>query len=87
MMTVIRTSDNTFRDFLFQQLGSLIGIVKQHIRNYLDDIFNMIKEFWTVDSPLQSTIIMLVESIAVALQSEFKIYLPQLIPHILREVS
>ena len=27
MMTVIRTDDNAFRDFLFQQLGFLIGIV------------------------------------------------------------
>ena len=42
------------------------------VRNYLDDIFDMIKEFWTADSPLQSTIILLVEAIAVALQSEFK---------------
>ena len=33
MMTVIRTDDNAFRDFLFQQLGFLIGIVKQHIRS------------------------------------------------------
>jgi hypothetical protein len=32
----------------------------------------MIKEFWTADSPLQSTIILLVEAIAIALQSEFK---------------
>merc|ERR1719341_2396332 len=87
MMTVIRTSDNAFRDFLFGQLGSLIGIVKQHIRNYLDDIFILIKEFWTADSPLQSTIILLVEAIAVALGSEFKVYLPQLIPHILRVLS
>jgi hypothetical protein len=38
----------------------------------LEDIFDMIKEFWTADSPLQSTIILLVEAIAVALQSEFK---------------
>jgi FKBP12-rapamycin complex-associated protein len=42
-------------------------------RNYLEDIFDMIKEFWTADSPLQSTIILLVEAIAVALQSEFKV--------------
>jgi hypothetical protein len=35
MMTVIRTDDNAFRDFLFQQLGFLIGIVKQHIRQVL----------------------------------------------------
>ncbi len=87
MMTVIRTSDNTFRDFLFGQLGTLIQIVKQHIRNYLDDIFVLIKEFWTADSPLQSTIILLVEAIAMALGSEFKIYLPQLVPHILRVLS
>ncbi len=38
----------------------------------MEDIFDMIKEFWTADSPLQSTIILLVEAIAVALQSEFK---------------
>ena len=29
--------------FLFQQLGVIIAIVKQHIRNYLDDIFELIK--------------------------------------------
>ena len=40
--------------------------------------------FRVADSPLQPTIILLVENIAVALGSEFKIYLPQLIPQILR---
>ena len=84
MMNVIRSSDNNFRDFLFQQLGGLISIVQQHIRNYLDDIFELIKEFWSVESPLQPTIILLVENIAQALGSEFKVYLPQLIPQILR---
>ena len=29
--------------FLFQQLGVIIAIVKQHIRNYLDDIFDLVK--------------------------------------------
>ena len=29
--------------FLFQQLGLIIATVKQHIRNYLDDIFELIK--------------------------------------------
>ena len=81
---VIRSSEDSFRDFLFQQLGGLISKVRQHIRNYLNGIFDLIKEFWVVDSPLQPTIILLVENIAVALGSEFKIYLPQLIPQILR---
>ena len=57
---VIRTSEDAFRDFLFQQLGGLISKVRQHIRNYLNDIFDLIKEFWIVGSPLQPTIILLV---------------------------
>lgn len=56
---------------------------RQHIRNYLDSIFVLIMEFWNDDSPLQPTIILLVENISTALGSEFKIYLPQLIPKIL----
>ena len=43
LLTVIRTSDANFRDFLFQQLATLIGIVKQHIRNYLDGIIKVLK--------------------------------------------
>lgn len=84
---VVRTADVNFREFLFQQLASLISIVKQHIRNYLDDIFVLIKEFWTNNSPLQATLILLIECIAVALGAEFKIYLPQLMPNILRVLN
>uniref|UniRef100_A0A224XHF0 Serine/threonine-protein kinase TOR n=1 Tax=Panstrongylus lignarius TaxID=156445 RepID=A0A224XHF0_9HEMI len=86
-LNVIRTAEASFRDFLFQQLATLIAIVRQHIRNYLDDIFKLIKEFWTVNSPLQSTLILLVEHIAVALGAEFKVYLPLLMPQILRVLS
>lgn len=86
-LIVVRTTDVNFREFLFQQLALLIAIVKQHIRNYLDDIFILIKEFWTNNSPLQATLILLVECIAVALGAEFKIYLPQLMPNILRVLN
>ena len=50
-------------------------MVKQHIRNYLGEIFDLIKEYWTVESPvsLQHTIINLVEQLAVALSGEFKV--------------
>ena len=86
-LNVVRTADMNFREYLFQQLAILIAIVKQHIRNYLDDIFTLIKEFWTVNSPMQTTLILLVEHIAVALGAEFKIYLPQLMPQILRVLT
>ncbi|KAF5280820.1 hypothetical protein FQR65_LT14927 [Abscondita terminalis] len=86
-LNVVRSADVNFREFLFQQLAHLIAIVKQHIRNYLDDIIQLIKYFWTTNSPIQITLILLIEHIAIALGAEFKIYLPQLIPHILRVLN
>lgn len=80
-------ADVNFREYLFQQLAQLIAIVKQHIRNYLDDICLLIKEFWTPSSTIQSTLIFLIEHIAVALGAEFKVYLPKLMPQILRVLN
>lgn len=87
LLNVVRSADINFREFLFQQLAQLIAIVKQHIRNYLDDICALIKEFWTPNSSIQGTLIELTEHIAVALGSEFKIYLPKLMPQILRVLN
>jgi FKBP12-rapamycin complex-associated protein len=68
----------------FQQLAILIDIVKQHIRNYLPDVFNLIHDFWNPESTLQLTIISVVESIAKAVEGEFKAFLPKLLQEILR---
>lgn len=73
LLNVVRTADVNFREFLFQQLAQLVAIVKQHIRNYLDDICDLIKEFWVPNSSIQSTIILLLEHIAIALGAEFKV--------------
>ncbi|KAG1660885.1 Serine/threonine-protein kinase mTOR [Nymphon striatum] len=70
--------------FLFQQLGVLISIFKQHIRSYLDEIFQIIKHYWKTNNSMQSTLISLIERIVVALGAEFQVYLPLLIPNILR---
>ncbi|XP_033096355.1 serine/threonine-protein kinase mTOR-like [Anneissia japonica] len=83
-LSVIRTCDSGIREFLLQQLGMMISIVRQHIRNYLDEIFALIKEFWTLNSFLQNTIIWLVEQIVIALGGEFKLYLPQIVPQMLK---
>ncbi|XP_035824600.1 serine/threonine-protein kinase mTOR isoform X2 [Aplysia californica] len=83
-LTVFRTADPSFREFLFQQLGVIIAIVKQHIKNYLEDIFNLIKEYWTTSTSMQSAIIILIEQIVNALGTEFRMYLSQIIPQILR---
>ncbi|XP_030383558.1 serine/threonine-protein kinase Tor [Scaptodrosophila lebanonensis] len=80
----VRTADNNLREFLFQQLATLVGFVKLHIISYMSDIFQLIKEFWTINTPLHTTLINLIEQIAVALGCEFRDYLAQLIPQILR---
>ncbi|XP_058826350.1 serine/threonine-protein kinase Tor [Topomyia yanbarensis] len=80
----IRNAEMNLKEFLFQQLSILIEIVKQHIISFMDEIFQLIRTFWNSSYPLQSTLINLVEKIAIALGCEFKIYLPQLMPQILR---
>ncbi|XP_072012519.1 serine/threonine-protein kinase mTOR isoform X9 [Engystomops pustulosus] len=92
-LSVIRLCDNNAREkraglmspqFMFQQLGMLVSFVRSHIRPYMDDIFALIRDYWTMNNPIQSTIILLIEQIVLALGGEFKLYLPQLIPHMLR---
>lgn len=80
-LTLIRTIDPHLRSSLIQQLRDLVSIVKQHIRNYLDDIFAMIRDFWKQDYKLQ--IISLEEEICLVLNEEFKPYLPEVIPQLL----
>jgi len=44
----------------------------------------VVQEYWTVNSSLQNTIILLLEQIVGALGTDFKLYLPHIVPHILR---
>jgi len=85
-LNVIRTCEPNFREFILQQLGKLVSVVKQHIRDYLVEIFELIRDYWSMQSPvsLQNTIINLVEQLAFALSGEFKLYLPQILPQMLR---
>ncbi|CAG8530152.1 16586_t:CDS:10 [Funneliformis mosseae] len=81
---VMRTCPSGMLEFYFQQLGILVSIVKQHIRNYLSDIFALVESFWNPSSTIQITIIDLVEQIAISLDGEFKNHLPVLLPIMLQ---
>lgn len=81
---VIRMAAPPRQDVYLKQLANLILIVKQHIRNYLEDVFSLVHDFWNPNSTLQITIIHLVESVAKAVEGEFKAYLPRLLQQILR---
>ncbi|KAJ3194365.1 phosphatidylinositol kinase- protein kinase tor1 [Irineochytrium annulatum] len=82
-LSMMRSCPAGMLEFHFQQLGLLVSIVKQHIRNYLTEIFALIQEYWSPISNIQITILSLVEAIALALDGEFKVYLPTLLPQML----
>lgn len=82
LVRVMRESADDMVGFFFRQLALLVGVVKQHIRNYLDDIFAVIKEYFVVIS-VQGAILTLIDAICDALNGEFKVYIPQLLPQLL----
>jgi FKBP12-rapamycin complex-associated protein len=79
-ISVIRSSPQTRLESYFNQLAILVTIVRQHIRNYLPEIVEVLQEYWNVTPSLQATILQLVEAIARSLEGEFKIYLAGLLP-------
>jgi FKBP12-rapamycin complex-associated protein len=79
-LLVIRSSPSTRLESYFNQLATLVSIVRQHIRNYLPDIVEILQEYWHKSSSLQTTIMSLVEAISRSLEGEFKIYLAGLLP-------
>ncbi|GHJ88255.1 hypothetical protein NliqN6_4657 [Naganishia liquefaciens] len=84
LLSVVRLSPPSLQETYFHQLAVLVGIVKAHIRNYLDLLFDLVHDFWNPDSTLQLTITSLVEAIAIAVEGEFKAFLPRLLQEILR---
>jgi len=81
-MAVIRTCEPGLRDMMFQQLAVLVSVVKQHIRNYLPDLFALIQEYWH-HSSLLIHILSLVEELATALNDDFKPLLLELLSQML----
>ncbi|KAI5778883.1 armadillo-type protein [Geopyxis carbonaria] len=79
-LAVTKSAPPSKLDQYFNNLGLLISIVKQHIRNFLPDILTLIRSYWDPNSTLQPTIINLIESIALSLEGEFKVHLAQLLP-------
>ncbi|XP_014771975.1 serine/threonine-protein kinase mTOR isoform X1 [Octopus bimaculoides] len=83
-VTVTRKAEVNVKEFMFQQLGFLVTFAKQHVRNFLGDIFQLIKENWTMKSQDQNIYLSLLEQLVHAVGSEVKPHLPQIVPQILR---
>jgi FKBP12-rapamycin complex-associated protein len=69
--------------FHLEQLAILISIIKQHIRNYTPEVFGLVTDLW--ENPLlQLPIVSLIESLGKALDAEFKPFLPNILPLVLK---
>jgi serine/threonine-protein kinase mTOR len=79
-LTVIRGSSTSRLESYFNQLSILTSIVRQHIRAYLPEMIEVIREFWDASPQVQGTILSLVEAISRSLEGEFKKYLAGLLP-------
>jgi hypothetical protein len=78
VLVTIRTCGPTnLRESLLKQVATLSGIVREHLRPYVADIFDIVENFWT--SRHLSTIFSLISHIAVGVPDEFKFFVPRLI--------
>ncbi|KAG0305001.1 phosphatidylinositol kinase- protein kinase tor1 [Dissophora globulifera] len=69
-------------DFYFEKMGVLVQIVTLHVRPYIPELMKLIEDNWS-RTRLQERIIGLVESIAISLDGEFKVYMPKLLQSML----
>ncbi|KIW08226.1 uncharacterized protein PV09_01154 [Verruconis gallopava] len=82
-VSVIRAGGPIAAEGYFNQLATLVRIVRQHIRPFLPSILSLVQDFWSASPQLHATILTLIESIAKALEGEFKLYLADVLPLIL----
>lgn len=81
--SVIRQPAPRMQEFHLQQLAILVYIIKQHIRNYLADVLDMVKELWSNPS-LEFHVVNLIESLARALNAEFKPFVATVLPPMIK---
>ena len=82
ILRVIRECEDGSREFMYAQLAVLVGVVKGHIRRYLEDIFDVIRRFWGRAGPLLRQSLRLLEALAAALHDDFRAVLPEILPRV-----
>ena len=83
--TIKNCSQSTLREALLKQVATLSGIVKEHLRLYVADIFDIVDYFWS--SRHLETILDLISRIAVGVPDEFRKYVPRLVRKILASIE
>lgn len=85
MLTIRTCGPSNLRESLLKQVATLSGIVREHLRPYVADIFDVVEQFWP--SRHLGTIFSLVLHIAVGVPGEFKRFVPRLIRRVLTSLD
>ena len=81
MLHAIRDCPSNLREALLQQLATLSLLVREHLRPYIADIFDVVEQFWSTRH--LATILSLVSKTAVGVPDEFRRFVPRLIRRLL----
>ncbi|KAG5625291.1 hypothetical protein H5410_010509 [Solanum commersonii] len=84
---IVRICEDGLKEFITWKLGTLVSIARQHIRKYLPELLSLISELWSsfslpvANRPVHiAPILHLVEQLCLALNDEFRKYLPDILP-------
>ncbi|KAF9622962.1 hypothetical protein IFM89_035677 [Coptis chinensis] len=91
---IVRTCEDGLKEFITWKLGTLVSIVRQHVRKYLPELLSLVSELWSSFSlPAAnrvmhgSPILHLIEQLCLALSDEFRTYLPIILPSCIQVLS
>ncbi|CAA6660213.1 unnamed protein product [Spirodela intermedia] len=92
LLQAICTCDDGLKEFIIWKLGTLVSIVRQHIRKYLPELFSLIFELWSASFCLQSPTVLykilhLLEQLCLALNDEFRTHLSKILPCCIQVLS
>ncbi|CAN0880379.1 Serine/threonine-protein kinase TOR [Linum grandiflorum] len=90
----VRTCDESLKNFITWKLGTLVSIVRQHIRKYLPELLSLISELWSsfglpaTNRPSRGfPVLHIVEQLCLALDDEIRKHLPVILPCCIQVLS
>ena len=79
-IAVIHATGGSRVEAYFNQLATLVSIVRVHIRNYVDPLVGLLIEYWSPNISILNPILSLVEALSRAMDTEFKSRITKILP-------
>ncbi|CAF1536368.1 unnamed protein product, partial [Adineta steineri] len=84
LLSVVRNTDDRNLVPYFRQINIIIISIKSSITPYVNDVVQLIRDYWDSHSELQILLIQTIEALAAALDSEFHHYIHLLLPFVMK---